>query len=263
MNRIHGNIDSSLSSPARRVLTRAFVIGALAAGAAALACSSDSTAPVNKEVDGPSVTVGSGTAHAFVTMRGSQATGIGIALTDGAFSGLPGDMAEYELPLPTGVAAMPFDHATLNWNPEGHPPPNIYSVPHFDFHFYTISVTAQQAVQGGPDTTTVPAQYVPQDYVSEVIAVPAMGVHWNDSLAAEWHGHPFDQTLIYGFNHGQLNFIEPMVTTAYLQQHPDVTEPIKQPASFQVPGSYPTTYSITYDAAQHVTRVTLDSLVAR
>ncbi|HEU5479669.1 MAG TPA: hypothetical protein VFU90_07530 [Candidatus Tumulicola sp.] len=42
-----------------------------------------------------------------------------------------------------------------------------------------------------------------------------------------------------------------------------MSEAIKQPASFQVPSSYPTTYSITHDAAQRVTRVTLDSLVAR
>src|SRR6185437_8612219 len=135
----------------------------------------------------------------------------------------------------------------LNWNPQGHPPPTIYGVPHFDFHFYTISVAAQEAVQGGLDTTTVPSQYVPQDYVSELEAVPMMGVHWNDSLAAEWNGQPFDKTLIYGFTHGQLDF----------------TEPIKQPASFQAPGAYPTTYSIRYDAAHGLTRITLDSLTQR
>lgn len=249
------------SSP--RVLTQLLVIGALAAGAFALACSSDSTAPVVEEVDGPPVTVGSGTAHAFVMMRGREPTTVGIAMTDAAFNGLPTTMAEFQLPLPSNVSAAPFDHATLNWNPQGHPPPTIYGVPHFDFHFYTISVAAQEAVQGGLDTTTVPSQYVPQDYVSELEAVPMMGVHWNDSLAAEWHGQPFDKTLIYGFTHGQLDFIEPMVTTAYLQTHPDITEPIKQPASFQAPGAYPTTYSIRYDAAHGLTRITLDSLTQR
>ncbi|MGH7648037.1 MAG: DUF5602 domain-containing protein [Gemmatimonadaceae bacterium] len=250
-------------SPAGRVLTQLLLIGVLAGSAAALACSSDTTAPVAKEIDGPPVSVGNGTAQAFVTMRGARATAIGIAITDGAFSGLPADMAEYQLALPSGAGVTPFDHATLNWNPQGHPPPNIYSVPHFDFHFYTISVAAQEAVQGGLDTTAVPSQFVPQDYVSEVMAVPMMGVHWNDSLAAEWHGQPFAKTLIYGFNHGQLNFIEPMVTTAYLQQHPDVTESIKQPAAFQTPGTYPATYSIRYDAAHGLTRVTLDSLTTR
>jgi hypothetical protein len=26
----------------------------------------------------------------------------------------------------------------INWMPEGHPSPMVYTVPHFDFHFYMI-----------------------------------------------------------------------------------------------------------------------------
>jgi len=245
-----------------RILT-AVCVATVATLATMLACSSDTIAPdASKEVDGPSVAVGSGSAHTFITTTSGHATQIGIALTDGVFTNLPDSMAEYQLPLPTGTALPPWDHATLNWNPQGHPPPNIYMVPHFDFHFYTIPVSAQMAIAGGPDTATVPAKYVPQDYESEVESVPAMGVHWNDSLSAEWQGHPFDRTLIYGFSHGQLNFIEPMITVAYLKQHPDATAHVKQPAAFQAPGQYPASYSIRYDANEHITRIALDSLTA-
>lgn len=238
-------------------------VATVAALATMAACSNDTIAPdASHEVDGPSVPVGSGSAHTFITTSGSHATGIGIALTDGVFTNLPDSMAEYQLPLPSGTSLPPWDHATLNWNPQGHPPPNIYMVPHFDFHFYTIPVSAQMAIAGGPDTATVPAKYMPQDYESEVMSVPAMGVHWNDSLSAEWKGHPFDRTLIYGFSHGQLNFIEPMITVDYLKQHPNVTAHVKQPAAFQAAGEYPDSYSIRYDASEHITRVALDSLVA-
>jgi hypothetical protein len=245
-----------------RILT-GMCVATVAVLATMLACSNDTIAPdASHEVDGPSVTVGSGSAHTFVTTDGSHATRIGIALTDGVFTNLPDSMAEYQLPLPAGTTLPPWDHATLNWNPHGHPPPNIYMVPPFDFHFYTIPVSAQMSIVGGPDTVPVPTKYMPRDYESEVESVPAMGVHWNDSLSAEWQGHPFDRTLIYGFNRGQLNFIEPMITVDFLKQHPDVTAHVKQPAAFQAPGEYPASYSIHYDATEHITRVALDSLVA-
>ena len=33
---------------------------------------------------------------------------------------------------------IPFKHQVTNYNPEGHGPPGVYSVPHFDFHFYMV-----------------------------------------------------------------------------------------------------------------------------
>lgn len=263
MDRVEPQIIDNARHTSRRRIIAASSVFAAAALAATFACSNDSVAPSSpQEIDGPAVTVGSGSAHVFITTSGSRTTGIGIALTDGVFTGLPDSMAEYQLPLPSGASLPPWDHATLNWNPQGHPPPNVYMVPHFDFHFYTIPIAAQKAIVGGPDPVAVPAKYIPEDYESEVMAVPAMGVHWNDSLSTEWHGHPFDRTLIYGFTHGQMNFIEPMITVDYLEHHPNVTVPVKQPAAFQAPGAYPTSYSVRYDAAEHITRVSLDSLVA-
>jgi hypothetical protein len=228
------------------------------------ACSDSTSASSSvRELDGPEVAVGNGTARAFVIMRGDSATSVGIALTDAALTQLPNSMAMWTLPLPSGVSALPFDHAELNWNPQGHEPLSIYGLPHFDFHFYTISLSAQMAIQGGPDTTTVPAQFVPQDYESGGVAVPMMGVHWTDSLSAEFHGHAFDKTLIYGITQGRMNFIEPMITLAYLQSHPDVSAAVKQPQAFQQPGRYPRSYRISYDASQHAAvRITLDSLLA-
>jgi hypothetical protein len=170
-------------------------------------------------------------------------------------------MAMWDLPLPAGATLPPWDHGEVNWNPQGHPPP-VYQVPHFDFHFYTIPMSTQMAIVGGPDTTTVPAQYVPQDYQSQEIAVPAMGTHWVDTLAAELHGQPFDHTFIYGFYQGQMAFLEPMVTLAYLQSEPDATMPVKQPQAFQQSGSYPRAYSVKWDATNQSVRITLDSLTA-
>lgn len=239
-----------------RALTVALALTSLAA-----ACSSDTAPPATRELDGPSVTVGSGSAHTFVLEGSDGASSIGIALSAGALDGLPTSDAEWRLPLPSGAAVPPWDHATLDWNAQGHPPA-VYETPHFDFHFYAIDTTAQAAIQGGPDTVTVPAANVPQDYASGVMAVPDMGVHWVDTLSAEFRGEPFDHTLIYGFYRGSLVFIEPMVTRTFLASRPNVAAPVKQPAAFARSGRYPTWYSVR-SASDGEVRVSLDSLRSR
>jgi hypothetical protein len=231
------------------------------AAVALAACGDDSTAPATHELDGPTVAVGNGTARLYVLEQGSTPTSIGIELSRAALTGLPDSMAMWELALPAGVSVPPWDHAMLNWNPQGHPPPEIYGVPHFDFHFYTVPMAQQMAIAGGPDNTPVAPQYVPQDYASQVESVPAMGVHWTDTLSAEFHGHPFDRTFIYGFYQGQMVFVEPMITIAYLESQPNLSMPVKQPAAFQQPGSYPRAYSVREDASGQSVRISLDSLM--
>jgi hypothetical protein len=228
---------------------------------ALLACGDDSTAPDNsRELDGSTVAVGNGTARVYVLEQGATPTSIGVELSNSALSGLPDTLAMWQLPLPSGVSVPPWDHVMLNWNPQGHPPPHVYDLPHFDFHFYDISTSAQMAIPGGADTETVAPQYVPQDYASQVESVPAMGVHWADTLAAEYHGHTFDRTFIYGFYQKQMVFVEPMVTLAYLQSHPSALMTVKQPAAYQVSGKYPRSYGVQWDASRQTVRISLDSL---
>ena len=250
----------------REVFSKMVPVAVLAVALAVGACSDESVAPTaTTELDGPTVAVGNGTARTVVIEQGGRVSSIGIQLTDGALTGLPATMpmTEWQLSLPPGVGAGPWDHAALDWNPQGHPPPQVYTVPHFDFHFYMVSPADQMAIAGGPDTTSVAPQYMPRDYASEVESVPMMGVHWADTLAAEYHGHPFDHTFIYGFHQGRMIFDEPMVTVAFLQSGTDFSGPVKQPAAFQRSGSYPTSYGIRHDATAHTITISLDSLANR
>ncbi len=234
---------------------------AVAVIAFAAACSSDTGPEGTVEVSGAPVTVGNGTAHAFVVTAPGGMSSIGVALSPSALNGLPSVDSMWDLPLPAGSAAAPWDHVEINWNVQGHPPA-MYMLPHFDFHFYSVSRSEQASVQPGPDTVTVPAANVPTDYISGVEAVPDMGVHWVDTTSAEFHGQTFDHTLIYGFYHGKMMFIEPMVTRTFLAGHPDVTAPVKQPQQFQTAGRYPTYYSVK-TASDGTIRVSLDSLTQR
>lgn len=213
---------------------------------------------------GPAVALGDDSARSFVTINvNSEPISIGIQLGESALNNLPEDTKpgdNYPLPLPVQAKASGMDHIEVDWNPFGHPPQAIYGAPHFDFHFYYITKQEQSSVIPGPDTVTVPKQYIPTDYVNGVVAVPNMGVHWTDTTAAEFHGIPFTATFIYGFYHGKMTFLEPMVTQAFLQTHPDFSVPVKQPAAFQQSNYYPASYKVNYDASKHVYLITLSGL---
>jgi len=209
--------------------------------------------------------MGNGTAQSWVSWDDNgNPNAIGVTFTEGALSNLPSGQfgATYDLVLPPQAAATPFNHIRFDWNPEGHDPAPIYGHPHFDIHFYMISRQERATIAAGPDFTPVEPQYIPRDYgVDFPFAVPDMGVHWGDSTAAEWHGHHFDKTLIYGFYKGKMIFVEPMITKAFLETKPNVTEAIKQPAAYQKTNMhYPMQYSVKFDAGKKEYSITLEGL---
>ena len=225
--------------------------------------------PSSQTIYGKAVALGNDSARSFIT---SDAYGnpqsVGIQFGENALNGLPTDtmpgMPDYMYPLtlPAKANSTGIDHLEVDWNPFGHPPSGIYTVPHFDLHFYYITSAQQATVIPGPDTVKVSPQFVPKDYFVPVpIAVPDMGVHWFDSTAAEFHGQSFTATFIYGFYHGEMTFLEPMIDKAYMETHPDFSAVIKQPQAFQHNNYYPTSYQLKYDAVKHVYNVTLSGLI--
>ena len=216
--------------------------------------------------EGKAVAVGHGTARVVIRTdaKGEPAT-VAVMLSRGALDGLPAELNpknlpegewEYALGMPAKGPRTGYTHVVIDWNPYGHPPPDVYTVPHFDFHFYMMSSAerAKVAFPGGPADPAAQApapsllaagyQVVPET------AVPKMGVHAIDVTAPEFHGKPFTATFIYGYYQGRLTFVEPMVTRAFLQTKPDFTSPVPAPAAYSLPGHYPSRYSVRYDAAK-------------
>lgn len=220
-----------------------------------IACKkNDDGAPATYE--GSSVQIGDGSAHTFITLDANNTpSAVGIRLTADALNGLPdhgdsamgGALPGYMLSMPEQAHIPGYDHCEVDWNPQGHEPLFAYGVPHFDFHFYLVTPEEQAAVIPGPDTIPVAPQYIPQDYVSGIMAVPDMGTHWSDTTAPEFHGQPFTATFIYGFYHGSMTFLEPMLTKSFLESKTDFTMPVKQPQAFQVHGYYPGKVHVYYD----------------
>lgn len=225
---------------------------------------------------GDVVPFGDGTARSWVRVDDAgKPSAVGITLTEAALSGLPADvtpgliwMVEYVLALPTDVA-LPFDHIGVNWNPKGHMPSEIYTVPHFDFHFYTISPAERSRITArGDDLDRIrkapPEGQVPDGYIFAPGAEePGMGGHWVDTGSHEFHGHDFTSTFIYGSYDGEVIFYEPMITKAFLETQPDVVLPLAVPRAYAEAGYYPTSYAIRYDTGRREYTVALEGMTWR
>lgn len=150
---------------------------------------------------------------------------------------------------PKAIATTPFRHVGLDWNPSGHEPDPIYTIPHFDFHYYMMDEAARLAIppfEVNPDGfNNAPDQaYFPLNYFSPPSGVPQMGRHWIDVTSPELNGAPFTQTFIMGSYNGKVTFYEPMITRQFILDNASFERAIPQPAKFQESGYYPTRMKI-------------------
>lgn len=225
---------------------------------------------------GPAVQMGNGHARSWVNIsHDDKALAIGLELTDGALQGLPEDPQAFDasmfvFPLHQKAKELtPFDHLVINWNVHGHEPPGVYDLPHFDFHFYKISLADQLAIPPYPLAPAKfdldpPAGYLPPLYLHIPGGVPQMGAHWIDLLSPEFHGQAFTHTFIYGSYDGKVTFAEPMATLATLQSGNTIHKDFRQPQNFSPTNKYyPTRYNIWKDDSNNRHYVSLDEMVWR
>lgn len=250
-------------------------------------------------VYGDGTGVGQGYVRTFFTRLNGGPGQVGVEIPEKAFSGLPrhsADMARCfdangnsvddeeecvgghadELAFPPQAAALtPFRWLLMNWNSHGHVPTQVYTVPHFDFHFFMQPFTERNDIDLGPCALMidcadfakaiipVPAKHMPKDYVDVGAAEAKMGNHLVDLTSPEFNGSPFDHTFIFGSYDGKITFFEPMITKSYFESKPNACFDIKQPAAFSKSGYYPTAYCIRHDKSRKEYTVTLESFVQR
>jgi hypothetical protein len=239
---------------------------------AVLACSGDGSGPDTRTLRGADIAVGGGLAHSEMVVDGDNAIqSIRVVFNEAALTNLPGTLpnTEFIVPLPTGAPATVFNHIGINWQPNGHPPPMVYTLPHFDVHFYLISTQERDAISPadptfGAKATKAPTteEIVPR-YVADPFAIPRMGTHWTDQDSHEFHGQPFTSTIVYGFYDGKMIFLEPMMTKAFLDSKPDQTKPLRVPTKYPKAGRYPSSYRVAFDNTAKEYRVEMLEFVAR
>ena len=210
---------------------------------------------------GPAKPLGNGKVQTFISLnKGGKPISFGIVLTEKSLENLPtghnGHHAfENLLPLPKQASILPFNFATLDWNPMGHEPEGIYDLPHFDCHFYLISNEERLSITPLAPNVMDPeiplAKYLPAGYIQLPGRVPNMGVHWIDPTATELDGEIFKKNFTYGTFKEKLAFMEPMISLDYIKSKP--TEPadiFPLPEKFQVSGYYPSKYEVKYNASR-------------
>ncbi len=218
--------------------------------------------------------MGNGTVRSWVQMgKNRQPTAVGITFSETALTGLPqgvkGDSRrssfEYSMKLPSQAKATNIDHISFDWEPLGHEPKGVYDVPHFDLHFYSMTMQERAKIDGrGMAVQKLykkpAAQYVPAAYIlAPGTGVPRMGAHWVNTASPELRGGKFTHTFVLGSYNGRFTFLEPMFAKSYLETKPNVVVPITQPKTLQKSGLFPTRYNVSYNAARHEYTIALEN----
>lgn len=194
---------------------------------------------------------------------------IGIQMDENALKNLPKGhhshgATEFMLKLPGEIAVAPYDHITLDWNEHGHPPMNVYDLPHFDLHFYFMSPSERDLIGPTDDAQfnkPMEPQFLAPEYLETPGGVPRMGAHIIDLLSPEVMGTGrFAYTFIYGKYDAKMNFLEPMVTREFLESKQSATYDIRHPQQWQTPGYYPSQYTIDYASDSNVYTIMLKGL---
>jgi uncharacterized protein len=285
---------TSLSFATRSVL---LLSAAAVTTAAARVARPDLGAPSAEAFDlhyryGAAVTMGNGQARTYVVTdrQSGKPVEVGVALSAQALEELPqhspdhgpgthGPYSEYLLELPAGNPT-PYRFVELDWNPHGHGGP--YTAPHFDFHFYRVSLATRNQIDPRVPDFAAKAARLPADdeiragYASTHVllgttpagmTVPRMGLHWVDTKSPELppSNQPFTTTFILGSWDGRVIFDEPMVTRDFIlaqRSGPATAGEIAVPQSkrYAAAGYYPTSYGIRWDEAAGEYRIALQKL---
>jgi hypothetical protein len=231
---------------------------------------------------GAPTALGNGTARTFVRLDAAgEPEAIGVTLSEAALTGLPTESGPGHAMLNLAIPAqadLPYQFLSLGWNPNGHEPEGLFTVPHFDFHFYTTDEASVMSwmpgMPGWENATRLPeARYIPQGFVAEPggQAVPMMGFHWLDPSDPTYvpGGPGFSEVFIWGSYGGEMVFAEPMITKAFFEglangsRPAEHSEALAQPEAFATAGYYPTRYTVRFDEASREYHVVLEGLTRR
>jgi len=236
---------------------------------------------------GAPIRLGHGIARTYVLVNsadGEVPLEVGVALSESAMEGLPAVRGTPEQSMVMSLLALPVKNPTpyqfveLDWNPAGHEPLAIYGLPHFDFHFYTVSRQTRSSIvptdpRYAEAAASFPAaEFRPPFYLDAATAagapafavtVPRMGLHWFDVRSPELQAafgnpagyQPFTRTFIKGTWDGRFIFDEPMITRAWLMtkrlSHHQASAheiiPVPTAEHYAPAGYYPQAYRVAYD----------------
>jgi hypothetical protein len=246
----------------KQIIMKKFLILVVAASSFIFACDKEKNKDKEYKSEETALHNGKVWTSARVDKDGKPLS-VSIVLNDAALASVPlGQPSDHMSPannllIPVSdKSGTPFKFIMLNWNSSGHEPDNVYTLPHFDFHFYT---STQGEVMNYMDATKLEAEpgagYIPANHITGP-GVPMMGKHYIDATSPELNGQTFTQTFLFGSYDSKVVFYEPMITLDFLKNTNSFERPIPQPSKFQQAGYYPTKMKISKHNG--VTEITLE-----
>lgn len=153
-----------------------------------------------------------------------------------------------------------LNHAEVQFNLHGHAANpryadvHRYQAPHFDFHFYHLSVAQVLTIPFVPPSPLlpqVPAPRLPAGYAQPEFSVPQMGRH-SSPLSEFTAIDLWEATMVSGFlpDASLMHFIEPMLTRDFLLKRQSFTLPIPMPNVLGKTTLYPSEFVAHYDQDQ-------------
>jgi hypothetical protein len=129
-----------------------------------------------------------------------------------------------------------FNHMEIQSQEHGHESPrgavnpNIFGVPHFDFHFYDMPEEQVRSIPAGPPIPPVAPDLLAPGYLPAGPSIAEMGRHSAPASVLS-DPNPLSAIVIAGYvpNGTRMHFLEPMVSTATLLQRQDVSLPVPRP----------------------------------
>jgi hypothetical protein len=265
-----------LSTPRRRTPRAVTTVAILAVVLPACAREqAEQAGPAEQVVQGECRAVHRADVCAWDRMAGDSLVAFGLTVPMQVVDSAPMDapmvwppVAAATIPLSPAARAAGFDNVTIFWENHGHPPAP-YLVPHFDFHWNTVTSADLGAIDCADQTRPahVPAAYeltdidIPGLGTLVGLCVPQMGMHALASadLAA---GTPFEQTMIVGYYAGRPIFVEPMITQGTLLSRRNFPLTVPAVPDGQPGVRYPTHFVAEYDSTAHAYRFAFSGLGA-
>jgi hypothetical protein len=147
-----------------------------------------------------------------------------------------------------------LQHLEIHPEPHGHITsplavnPNRNSVPHFDFHFYSVPEADLYSIPAAsPPLPPVPAALLPVGYSQPGGSIAQMGRHSSPWVALNDPGF-LRADMIAGFlvNGSRMHFIEPMISQEKLLEKVDFELPTPRPQTFGRSMLYPTNFKAKF-----------------
>lgn len=225
-----------------------------------------------KTFQGENVPVGSGFVFSWVTFNNyGTLMEVGIDITPEVYESLPRS-GDFEKPLIIPFSEdvkkfIPFNHVGLNWS-NGNPENPLLTKPHFDVHFFMITVEQRMEIPEFSDesealfTNYPSAEHFPSGYkpfAKNSRAEAMIGNHWYPTKALKTS----DYALFLGSYDGKFTFLDPMVSLDFLKNESLlISEEIPQPAIYPSDKDFPKYFNI-YTNKKKNNSITLSTFIQR